>query len=230
MNFKKRSLIFVTFFVSCLAISLLAASLGTEHWVEAECRRDGDFSDKSNGTVNFGLFHGSRHLNSGLGDRHYPMNMLKVLYRERTFLMYELYISTIALVCAGILFGIFGSLLAIVNTAYNPIEAICHVPGLYICNGLGLVCTVGGIVTWMVQFYLKLTHNVLIREDRDEGRWRSGGMAVFGYSFWLTVLAAICFLLNIIIILVTTWDPKSTRKKKQVLSLPGKQSGDTMLY
>ena len=50
-------------------------------------------------------------------------------FRERSFLVYELYIATIALVCAGILFGILASLLAIVNTAYNPIEAICHVPG-----------------------------------------------------------------------------------------------------
>ena len=50
-------------------------------------------------------------------------------FRERSFLQYELYISTIALVSGGILFGIFASLLAIVNTAYNPIEAICHVPG-----------------------------------------------------------------------------------------------------
>ena len=81
MNFKKRSLIFVTFFVSCLAISLLSAALGTEHWVESGCRRDGDFSEKSNGSVNFGFFQGARHLNSGLGDRYYPMNMLQILYR-----------------------------------------------------------------------------------------------------------------------------------------------------
>jgi len=230
MNFQKRSLIFVTFFVSCLAISLLAAGLGTEHWVEAECRREGDFSSKSNGSVHFGLFHGARHLNSGLGDRHYPMNMIKILYRERTFLMYELYIATIALASAAILFGIIGALLAIVNTAYNPMEAICHVPGLYVSNGLALVCSLGAVVTWMVQFYLKLTHNTLIREDRDEGRWRSEGMAVFGYSFWLSVLATVCFLLNIIIILATTRDPNARKKKKELLSLPGKQGGDTMLY
>jgi hypothetical protein len=37
--------------------------------------------EKSNGTVNFGLFQGARHLNSGLGDRFYPMNMLQILYR-----------------------------------------------------------------------------------------------------------------------------------------------------
>ena len=30
MNLKKRSLIFVTFFLSCLAIALLGASLGTK--------------------------------------------------------------------------------------------------------------------------------------------------------------------------------------------------------
>ena len=30
MNLKKRSLIFVTFFTSCLAIALMGASLGTK--------------------------------------------------------------------------------------------------------------------------------------------------------------------------------------------------------
>jgi len=230
MNFQKRSVIFVTFFVSCLAISLLAAGLGTDHWLEAECRRLGDFSEKSNGTINFGLFHGARHLNSGLGDRHYPMNMIKILYRERTFLLYELYIATIALVSSAIFFGIFAALLAIVNTAYNPIEAICHVPGLYVSNGLALATNLGAVVTWMVQFYLKLTHNALIREDRDDGRWNSEGMAVFGYSFWLCVLACVCFLLNIIIIITTTTDRNARKKKKEILGLPGKQAGDTMLY
>jgi hypothetical protein len=51
------------------------------------------------------------------------------MFRERTFLLYELYIATIALVAASILFGLLAALLAIVNTAYNPIEAICHIPG-----------------------------------------------------------------------------------------------------
>jgi hypothetical protein len=35
-------------------------------------------------------------------------------------------------VAAAILFGILAALLAIVNTAYNPIEAICHIPGTYL--------------------------------------------------------------------------------------------------
>ena len=131
-NFKRRALIFVTFFGSCLAISLLTASLNTNYWTTAECKRTTDNKEKSNGTVNMGLFFYEASLNFGLGDRHYPEKMLGskgILYLERQFLVYELYIATIACVVAGIFFGIISAMLAIVNTGSNPVEAICHVPG-----------------------------------------------------------------------------------------------------
>ena len=132
-NFKRRALIFVTFFGSCLAISLLTASLNTNYWTTAECKRTTDNKEKSNGTVNMGLFFYEASLNFGLGDRHYPEKMLGsegILYLERQFLVYELYIATIACVVAGIFFGIISAMLAIVNTGSNPVEAICHVPGI----------------------------------------------------------------------------------------------------
>ena len=50
-------------------------------------------------------------------------------YRERDFLVRELYVTTISCVCAAILFGLFGAGLALHNTAGNPKEAICHYPG-----------------------------------------------------------------------------------------------------
>jgi hypothetical protein len=65
----------------------------------------------------------------GLGDRVKNMQMLDILYKDRSFLIYELYISTIATVCGGIFFGVISAMMAIVNTASNPIEAICHIPG-----------------------------------------------------------------------------------------------------
>ena len=74
-NFKRRALIFVTFFGSCLAISLLSAALGTKHWITAHCKRT-ENAEKSNGTVNFGLFVYEANLNFGLGDRPYEANML----------------------------------------------------------------------------------------------------------------------------------------------------------
>ena len=104
-------------------------------------------------------------------------------FQERTFLIYELYIATIATVCGGIFFGIISAMMAIVNTASNPIEAICHIPGwrkeiskiwkttktlpgLYLWNGIALCSSMASVITWMVQFYLRLTHNVLIRDSR----------------------------------------------------------------
>ena len=75
-NFKRRALIFVTFFGSCLAISLLSAALGTKHWITAKCRRTTEFSDKSYGQVNFGLFNYEANLNFGIGNRTYMENML----------------------------------------------------------------------------------------------------------------------------------------------------------
>jgi len=234
MNFKKRSLIFMTFFGSCLAISLLAASLGTRVWVTADCKRTTNASAKSNGTVNFGLFEYEANLNWGLGDRPTRKQMLGpegVMYHERQFMVYELYIATIATVVAAIFFGIISAMLAIVNTASNPIEAICHVPGLYLWNGLALFSGLAAVVTWLVQFYLRLRDNVLVREFREApGSWSSAGRAGLGSSFWLAVLACVVFIIDITIIATATRDRHSTRKGKALQPVQGKQAGDTMLY
>ena len=58
--------------------------------------------------------------------------VLQVQYRERGFLVRELYVTTISCVCAAILFGLFGAGLALHNTAGNPKEAICHYPGNFL--------------------------------------------------------------------------------------------------
>ena len=83
-NFKRRALIFVTFFGSCLAISLLSAALGTNHWITAQCKRT-ENTDKSNGTVNMGLFVYEANLNFGLGDRPYEANMLGKFCRKKKY-------------------------------------------------------------------------------------------------------------------------------------------------
>ena len=51
---------------------------------------------------------------------------------------------------------------------------------------------------------------------RVEGQWNSEGMAVYGYSFWLTVLACLGFIINIAIIATATWHPNTRRKVDKV--------------
>ena len=68
-------MIFITFFGNCLAISLLAASLGTKYWITAQCKRL-ENAEKSDGNVNMGLFEYEANLNYGAGERNYQDKML----------------------------------------------------------------------------------------------------------------------------------------------------------
>merc|ERR1719483_1011545 len=97
------------------------------------------------------------------------------------------------------------------------------IPLLRIASREVIFSTLSAIVTWMVQFYLRLTHNVLIREYKLKGKWSSEGMASFGSSFFLVVIAAVVYLVNLTIIAIATRDPHRQRKAKQLHPLPGKQ-------
>lgn len=81
----ERIIIYGTFLVSCLAIALLAGSLGSQHWVVSSATRESNA--KSKGRINFGLFAGTRRLNHGFGERVRPMNVLEVQYREQKFMI-----------------------------------------------------------------------------------------------------------------------------------------------
>merc|ERR1712168_1010986 len=116
------------------------------------------------GTVNLGLFEYEAHLNYGVGERNYVGKMLGsdgIMYHERSLMVYELYIATISCVVAAIVFGIISAMLAIVNAGSNPVEASCHVPGLYLWNGIALFSSCAAFISWIVQYSLKMQHNLL---------------------------------------------------------------------
>lgn len=73
MNLFKKGMIFSTFFLSCLSIALLVASLGTTQWLTAYAKRTSN-PHESDGRVNFGLFHGKKELNVAYGWRTYEID------------------------------------------------------------------------------------------------------------------------------------------------------------
>ena len=127
VSLRQRSVIFATFLVACCGLGLLAGGLGTRYWVVAQAEKES--SNKSSGFIHFGLFEGTKHLNHGFGERVFDMNIWDIMYRERTFMVKELWIGTIVCICVAMLFGIIAAFAAIVNTASNPVEPICHIPG-----------------------------------------------------------------------------------------------------
>ena len=145
MNLRERSIIFVTFLIACWALALTAGGLGTKYWVVSSAVRyvvDGELPsgepnlkelDISSGYIHFGLFEGTWRLNSGYGERVEHKKILEVTYLDPEFMKKGLYNATIGCVTASLFFGVLSALLAIVNTASNPTEPVCHLPGKKKC-------------------------------------------------------------------------------------------------
>ena len=72
--------------------------------------------------------------------------------------------------------------------------------GLITLNTLAAIGSFAAVVTWIIQFFLKLRFNVLIREDRIELGWTSVGLANIGHSFWLVAIALGLYCLNVTIL------------------------------
>jgi hypothetical protein len=127
MRLNEKALIFLTFLFTCGALALLIGSLVTEYWVTAKAVRASNL--KSEGHINFGLFKGTKILNHGFGERVYEFSVVDVQYREKDFLIRELYAVTVASVCASLLFGIICAGQSLYNTSFTATEAVCHFPG-----------------------------------------------------------------------------------------------------
>lgn len=90
----------------------------------------------------------------------------------------------------------------------------------------GLFCLVA-IVAWVVQFYLKLSHNVLT-PDEQKDKWTSEGRASLGYSFYFLLVALVLFALNLAILLLASLQPWGWKKPKHIT--PKNPEGVIMLY
>ena len=95
--------------------------------------------------------------------------------------------------------------------------------GLITWNSIAALGSFGSFMTWLVQFFLKLRYNVLMREDRHKGEgqnqprlWTSTGKAALGHSFWLIVIACGLFVLNVTILALL-----EQKRKRRLRSMGG---------
>lgn len=218
-------MVFITFFGCCFAIALMAAAMSTRFWLEAEAvqQRVGpdntlEVRPNSTGHVNFGLFKGRKSLNVGFGTRLHSFDVNSV------FMNYGLWVGTIVCLSLGMVFAVVGALFAVINTATTPVEAITGVPGLYLWNGLAALFNLICVILWAVQYHKYLTHNVLLYDAVDG--WTTENNEVFGYSYWLVVVAIFVHVVNIGIIFMGTYEPKI----KEQLQAPDPKGGNIMLY
>ena len=188
---------------------------------------DEDDSNKFHGNIYFGLLKGTKILNYGFGDRVSHIWIKdELLLRNPTLMNFGLWLFTILCVAIAMIFGVVSIIFAIINTIMTPIEIISGPQGLYLWNGMGALFCTGACVSWIVQFRTKLRRNVLTPEEIHDG-WSSEARARLGLSFFMVVAALFLFLLNILLISLSSRRPSSKSSQKKVDPSP---EGVIMLY
>ncbi|XP_026322861.1 uncharacterized protein LOC113232382 [Hyposmocoma kahamanoa] len=219
LNLFKRSMIFATFFGSCLCIALIVASLGTTQWIEARAKRTSNPLE-SEGRISFGLFEGHKELNVGYGWRNRNFSVKAGTHPARRWAWCG---------CAGQLGAALAAAggAAILAALASAARARASPRPLLISNSLAVLFTLGAISVWLTEYFLRLQYNVMSDEDLAN-TWTSDGMADLGLSFWLVVAASISALANIICVMVAMADGRD--EDTIAPALEEKVNGAIMLY
>ncbi|KAM3958056.1 uncharacterized protein ACR2FA_007953 [Aphomia sociella] len=220
LNLFKRSMIFATFFGSCLCIALIVASLGTTHWIDARARRTSNPLE-SEGRISFGLFEGHKELNfGGYGWRIHEFSVKAGTHPARRWA----WCGATAQLSAAVVSCVVACVLAALDSAAR---SRCSPWPMLIANSLAVLFILGAISVWLTEFYLRLQHNVMSAEDQ-ENSWSSDGLADLGLSFWLVVAASVAAFINDICILVAMSDGRDVDTIAPALE--EKVNGAIMLY
>ncbi|XP_050682040.1 uncharacterized protein LOC126977309 [Leptidea sinapis] len=219
LNMFKRSMIYATFFGSCLCIALVVAALGTWHWVDATARglRNPTVSEAR---ISFGLFEGYKELTVGVGWRHRHLSIKTGTLPARRWA----WCGTAAQLVVALAASGGACVLAALGAAAR---ARCSPKPLLVCNCLTVLFTLGALAVWLTEFFLRLQHNVMSEEDLALS-WSSDMTADLGFSFWLVVTACITAFVNNVCILIAMSDGRDVDTSAPALE--EKVNGAIMLY
>ncbi|XP_023239742.1 clarin-3-like isoform X2 [Centruroides sculpturatus] len=155
-------------------------------------------------------------------------NTVKTILKEDPpMIIYGLWLFTVLSVALSMLFGLVGAIFAVINSVTTPVELITGILGLYLWNGMGALFSLGAVISWILQFYLKLNKNVMTKEELKL-KWNSDGRSSFGYSFILVIVALCLYVINIIIVTIIIKQPWKIKVPKT--KIQKNPEGVIMLY
>lgn len=246
MSIKTRGLVFATFFINCIVVGLLIASLATEHWIESGAKMQN--SAKSTGTVHFGLFSGKKELDVGIGKRSRKIDIPATLRSEPTFMSYWLWLGTFVGTGLGLFSSAIGGIASVMKSA-SPQKKHGTMCLLFFSNGasgtlfliylfirfsrliflfFAALSQFLAFICWIGEFYGYLKENVLISEDRE--RWHTTNLSDFGHSFYFVLLGILFVIVNIVILFIVLMIEKRERRPVRQEPVDEKTAGAIMLY
>ncbi|XP_067136624.1 clarin-3-like isoform X2 [Centruroides vittatus] len=232
MDIVQKILIYLTFIICLGCLALLSVSLATEEWLNSKPIIERDVINRTSvrkfeGELHFGLFSGKKNLNFGFGDRLSNIIIKTILKEDPPMIIYGLWLFTVLSVALSMLFGLVGAIFAVINSVTTPVELITGILGLYLWNGMGALFSLGAVISWILQFYLKLSKNVMTKEELKL-KWNSDGRSSFGYSFILVIVALCLYVINIIIVTIIIKQPWKIKVPKT--KIQKNPEGVIMLY
>ncbi|XP_007236834.1 clarin-1 isoform X2 [Astyanax mexicanus] len=169
--------------LSFAAVLLVAAAMGTRWWVQASvlCQTGaqlvnatGSELHKFMGTVSYGLFHGQRLKQCGLGGRPLSFSLLIVF-------------SSVC--CAFFMFNAFG----------NPYETLHGPLGLYLWNMISCLCSCMVLILYAAEVKLHRLSEIIANYKEGNFVYKTSSEK-FDRSFWFIFLVFLIHCLNILLI------------------------------
>lgn len=230
MDKRKRTFIGLTLIFLFGGVTVLVIALSSDHWVKVVPRFDlgNNTSDKRNrsGLITYGLFRGKKILNFGTGDR--PDEIFVRLDIKSMHLMnYKLWIADVVVLSMAIAWG----LLTIGFTFYNlfgkPIETLTGPFGLYVWNICALVCSLLAVILFVITFYTSINNADIFFDNDYKAGWRSKNLASLDWSFYISIGAIGCFIINIVLLVLSN---EKNRAPTYSASAPHKPVDGILMY
>ncbi|MBN3322061.1 CLRN1 protein, partial [Atractosteus spatula] len=204
---QKKVIFFLAGLLSFAAVLMVASSVGTQFWIKGTilCKTGaqlvnatGPELEKFIGRINYGLFHGQRLKQCGLGGRPFRFSFFPEL---TGVIPTSLHASVILFCAAMIVFSSVTSGFFMYNAFGSPYETLHGPLGLYLWNFISCFC--GCLVMILFASEVKL-HQL----SEKIANYREGSFVYrtyseqFDWSFWIVLFCFLAHALNILLIRV----------------------------
>ncbi|XP_028155681.1 clarin-3 [Diabrotica virgifera virgifera] len=146
--------------------------------------------------------------------------------KDRKFINFGVWISTIFFLSVSILFGLLAAGLSLYNTVSNPIQIYLSIYGIFIYNGIALGTVIIAVTVWGIFFQISIFHDIAIYYTLA-GNMESDKTAVLGYSYWLNIVPIVLYIVSITLLAVREYMVSHDPKQKIVQR---EEAGDPVIY
>ncbi|KAK3097817.1 hypothetical protein FSP39_013468 [Pinctada imbricata] len=232
MDEKKKLFVILTAILSLVSVGLNSAAFATDHWIKGRGNNGTRKAVMSFGLfkgimhINYGVSNRVRVITvtcdtsycllsySEVGDDDDSRKLSEAVNQfqnhtlndgsleDYAFALFPTYFwaLTIAFMALGIAFSLVYIGFASFNVCAKPIETISGPLGLYMWNVIAIVFCLLAVIIYAVLYEQKYTKNVMSRSDKIQGFQSEVSL---DYSFYLSVTAMICHVINLVMLMLS---------------------------